>query len=214
MDHVKYHARFYASVGFGLAVWLLSFPLSASFRTAAAGDSFFLIYLLLAWIAGRRLTPDDLRAKAESDDEGITVIVIIALAAIALSLSSLVLVLRQSEGGAAQVAIAFAAVPLGWSTLHTILAFHYAHLYYGKSDKDGSQDAGGLAFPEGAKEPALLDFLYYAFVVGMTAQVSDVQTTGRDMRLATLVHAMVSFFFNTVIVALMVNAAVAGGKGL
>lgn len=62
----------------------------------------------------------------------------------------------------------------------------------------------GLDLPE-TDEPGILDFLYYSFVVGMTAQVSDVQATSRAMRRTTLTHGVVSFFFNTVILALTVN---------
>jgi uncharacterized membrane protein len=63
-------------------------------------------------------------------------------------------------------------------------------------------------FPGGA-EPGPWDFLYYAFVVGMTAQVSDVQVFDTKMRRATLGHGVVSFFFNTVLIAMAVNAVVA-----
>ncbi len=43
----------------------------------------------------------------------------------------------------------------------------------------------------------------------MTAQVSDVQVLSTKMRRATLGHALVSFFFNTAIIAMAVNAIVA-----
>ena len=67
-------------------------------------------------------------------------------------------------------------------------------------------DAGGLDFP-GTEEPDALDFLYYSLVVGMTAQVSDVQVRTSAMRRFTLAHGVVSFFFNTVLIALAVNVA-------
>jgi len=49
--------------------------------------------------------------------------------------------------------------------------------------------------------------LYYSFVVGMTTQVSDVQVLTTPMRRVTLVHSIISFFFNTVLLALAVNIA-------
>ena len=67
---------------------------------------------------------------------------------------------------------------------------------------------GALKFP-GSDEPGAIDFLYYSFVVGMTAQVSDVQVLTTPMRRATLVHSIVSFFFNTCLLAMAVNAVVA-----
>jgi hypothetical protein len=99
--------------------------------------------------------------------------------------------------------LAAAAVPLGWLTLHAMVAFHYAHLYYAPA---ASGDAGGLEFPR-TPEPGLWDFLYYAYVVGMTAQVSDVAVTGEAQRRITLAHGIFSFFYNTIILALAVNAA-------
>ena len=43
----------------------------------------------------------------------------------------------------------------------------------------------------------------------MTAQVSDVQVKTSVMRKAVLGHGVVSFFFNTVFIAMAVNAGVA-----
>ena len=101
--------------------------------------------------------------------------------------------------------MAVAGVPLGWLTLHTLAAFHYANLYY--APRPGGREAGGLDFP-GTKEPGPWDFLYFAFVIGMTAQVSDVAVRTAQMRRAALAHGVASFFYNTVILALAVNAAV------
>jgi uncharacterized membrane protein len=51
-----------------------------------------------------------------------------------------------------------------------------------------------------------MDFAYYSFVVGMTAQVSDVQVTSKRLRRLTLLHGLISFAFNTIILALTINA--------
>jgi uncharacterized membrane protein len=98
------------------------------------------------------------------------------------------------------------SVPLGWLTLHTVIAFHYAHLYYAAGPPKGGArtDARGLGFP-GAEEPTLWDFLYHSFVVGMTSQVSDVQVQSAEMRRLVLIHGVTSFFMNTVLLALAVN---------
>ncbi len=96
--------------------------------------------------------------------------------------------------------------PLGWLVLHTVMAFHYADIHY-FDDPGGADDEGDLKFP-GRGDPGVWDFLYYSFVVGMTAQVSDVQVRTTVMRRATLAHGVVSFFFNTVIIAMAVNAGV------
>ena len=101
-----------------------------------------------------------------------------------------------------RVVLAGLTVLGSWSLIHTVFAVHYAHLYYGPSN-------GGLIFPGGG-DPNYYDFLYYSFVVGMTCQVSDVQVAEPGMRRLTLVHGVLSFFFNTVVLALAVSV----GAGL
>ena len=92
-------------------------------------------------------------------------------------------------------------------SLHTVMAFHYASLHY-FDDPEVEGDERDLAFPGGG-DPGVWDFLYFSFVVGMTAQVSDVGVTTTAMRRAVMLHGMLSFFFNTVLIAMAVNAAVA-----
>lgn len=208
-DHFKHHGRFYLSAAFGIGVWLAAMRLDQPLRIVIAGNSFFLLFLASTGLLAPRLGPDDLRRRAAVQDEGIGIIVLVTIAAIALSLGSFAMLLNGSEPGGWHLIFAIVTVPLGWLTLHTVMAFHYAHLFYAEPEvRTGkSQGAGGLAFP-GEEEPAAIDFIYYSFVVGMTTQVSDVQATSREMRKVTLVHSVVSFFFNTVILALAVNVAV------
>jgi uncharacterized membrane protein len=207
-DHFRHHGRFYLAALCGLAVWLLLLPLDAmaDVHIPLAGVTFFLIYLVSSAILAAGHTTENLRRKADLEDEGIIAIVLITLAAIGLSIWSLVPLLGKNRESVWFLFPAIANVPLGWATLHTIMAFHYAHLFYsrGEASAGKGRDAGGLKFPE-TKEPSIRDFLYFSFVVGMTAQTSDVDVTSREMRTTTLVHGVVSFFFNTVILALAVN---------
>ena len=76
----------------------------------------------------------------------------------------------------------------------------YAHLFY----RDAPGGEGGLAFP-GPRKPDDFDFAYFAFTVGMCFQVSDVVVTSAQIRRAVLGHAVLSFAYNTVIVALVLN---------
>lgn len=207
--HLRHHWRFYASAVVGILLWLAMSRLAPSLRLVAAGDAAFVVYLLLVGaLVARRSTPEHLRRRAASEDEGIGVILVINAAAIVLSFYSIFAILDESEPGLLHLALAVAGVPLGWLTLHTVMAYHYAHLYYGQAKVDGGKhrDIGGLAFP-GERAPSALDFLYYSFVVGMTAQVSDVQVLTTAMRRVTLIHGVASFFFNAVILALAVNIA-------
>ena len=210
-DHFRHHGRFYLSVLSGVAVGLLPIGELVGIRISLAGATFFLIYLVSSAVLARSLTTEDLRKKATFEDEGIVVIFLVTLAAISLSLGSLVLLLSSDQRNGWLLVPAVVNVPLGWATLNTIMAFHYAHLFYARPNEKGVQarDTGGLEFPK-TKEPSVSDFAYFSFVVGMTAQTSDVDVTSREMRNTTLVHAVVSFFFNTVILALTVNV-VAGG---
>ncbi|WP_293553185.1 DUF1345 domain-containing protein [Parvibaculum sp.] len=156
-------------------------------------------------------TPERMRKRSDFEDEGIGVIALITLTAVSLSLGAIFEMLHGD--GAPKpllLALSLAGVPLGWFTFHTVMASHYGHLYYAADDSLKSRkDSRGLEFP-GTKEPGSWDFLYYSFVVGMTAQVSDVQVSNPDMRRATLFHSIVSFFYNTVLLALAVNVAVNG----
>jgi uncharacterized membrane protein len=95
------------------------------------------------------------------------------------------------------------ALALSWLFIQTVFTFRYAHGYYFE-EKQGEPDGPGLQFP-GGLDPDYFDFLYYVFVVGMTSQVSDVQVTSREMRRLTLVHGVLSFGFNMLILALSIN---------
>jgi uncharacterized membrane protein len=94
-------------------------------------------------------------------------------------------------------------VALSWAAVHTVFALHYAHEYY----RGGKP--GGLQFPSGDEheKPDYWDFVYFSFVIGMTAQVSDVGITNRTIRRTATAHGIASFVYNTALVALMVNIA-------
>ncbi|MGK9237004.1 DUF1345 domain-containing protein [Inquilinus limosus] len=194
----------------GLAFWsALGGRAGGPIAVVVAGDAFFGLYLAWTAVMTRHATPDTIRRRADIDDEGLPLIVLITVIAAGFSIASIFSLLNQAEGPATlHLVLAIVSVLLGWATLHTVFAFRYAHLYYGKAglERGRRRDARGLEFP-GDREPGVWDFLYYSFVVGMTAQVSDVQVTDSYMRRLTLGHGVLSFFFNTVILALAVNVA-------
>ena len=90
---------------------------------------------------------------------------------------------------------------LSWAFTHTIFALHYAHEFYGEATRKS-----GLQFP-GDGQPDYWDFVYFAFVIGMTFQVSDVAITNKSIRRMVVAHGALSFFFTTAIVAMTVNIA-------
>lgn len=213
-QHAAHHVRFYLSALVGAAVWIGASALEPPIRLVAAGDAFFVAYLAMMAVFARTVTVASVRRRASVEDEGIAVIVLMTLAVIGLSLWSIFAVVNQVEAaGPWHIALLVANVPLGWFTLHTLAAMHYQHVYYRRAAGSGRKrrDEGGLGFP-GADEPMVVEFLYYAFVIGMTGQVSDVEVRSTAMRRLTLVHGVVSFFFNTVILALAVNVAAGVGR--
>jgi uncharacterized membrane protein len=113
-----------------------------------------------------------------------------------------------SSGDAARHALlAIGTVICSWSLTHTIFTLRYAHLFYRHVRGQPADAAGsGLLFPE-EKHPDYLDFAYFSFVIGMTCQVSDVQVTARAIRRTAFLHGLLSFVFNTVILALSLNLA-------
>lgn len=210
--HATHHARFYIAAATGVLTWLLPDGLlHGPLRLIVAGDCFFLVYLVVTGFFMTRLTPERMRKRSDFEDEGIALIAVITLTAILLSLGAIFAMLHgEGEPKPLLLTVSLFGVPLGWLTFHTVMASHYAHLYYLPDEKGKKRaDAGGLEFP-GTKEPTSWDFLYYSFVVGMTAQVSDVPITDPDMRRMTLLHSIISFFYNTVLLALAVNVAVNG----
>jgi len=114
---------------------------------------------------------------------------------------SLVPDLRDLESieGASLAFTAALGVISAWGVLHTSYALHYAYLYY-----RSEESAGGLAFP-GEQSPDQQDFAYFAFTIGTTFAVSDVDVTNRAIRRAVLGHQILSFFYNTTILALVIN---------
>lgn len=203
-EHIVHHIRFYTAVALGAAVWTLTHRLAPELRLVAAGDAAFLFYLVTMTMLAGRLTPESMRERASYEDEGVVVIVMITLGAIALSMASIFAILNKEDSALYLLIFTILSVPLGWLTFHTVVAFHYMNLFYDRHE--GGKDAGGLNFP-GTPEPRAWDFLYYSFVVGMTAQVSDVQVESSKIRRVTLFHGIGSFFFNTVLLALAVNVA-------
>ena len=211
LGHLRHHGRFYLSGLLGLLVWVFShFVLDVpALGIVIAGSAFFVLYLILTAFFVPSLTPAQLRKRADFDDEGIALIALITLAAIAVSFVS-IFMLINGDGRMRlwHTVLCIASVPLGWLTLHAVMAFHYAHLFYTDDRVGGkkSKECGGLEFPD-TREPGIYDFLYFSYVIGMTAQTSDVAVTMQHMRRTTLVHGVISFFYNTAILAFAVNIA-------
>ena len=202
------HGRFLIALAVGLAAAVL-LPMETIDRTLAGGNLFFATYLVLSAHLAHRLTSADLRRDGTQDDEGGHVIVLLAVGAVVMCLWAVLATLAdKSNMGWTRPLLAIASVPLGWATLHMVMAFHYAWLFY--APNDAGRQRRGLDFPE-TPDPGPWDFIYFSMVLGMAAETSDVTIQSSGLRRIVVLHSILSFFFNTVILALAVNVAVLQG---
>ncbi len=197
------HVRFYGALAAGLAAAGMAFLFDPETAPLIGGDVFYLVFLILCVLLARQKAAD-LRRRARDEDEGIAVVLLI-LAVTTLFFFEAVFAAVNHKPGIEVLPVVLAGIGalLGWFVLHTSMAFHYADLHYFGDGRERD-----LEFP-GKGDPCPWDFLYFSFVVGMTAQVSDVQVKTIGMRRTVLWHSIVSFFCNTVFIAMAVNAAVA-----
>jgi uncharacterized membrane protein len=203
------HSPFYAAGLMGLLTLPVFLLIKPELAIESSAIVFFTLYL--GFMARRfpRITAERLKTSPERDDGPAVVIPLVSLLAIIAAVISLFNALNKgSSHSALEVSLAFLSVIGGWFTIHTMFAMHYAHRYWQYfAGEQGMGPRRGLGFPE-TEEPGGYEFLYFSFVIGMTAQTSDVSVTTTDMRRINLAHSIVSFFFNTVLVAAAVNAVI------
>lgn len=150
--------------------------------------------------------PATMRRQAKEQDTGRWTTLLSGVVLSAVVLGAVTTELNSSnKGGALAIAVAATTIILAWTFMNVLFSLHYAHGYYGEFGKPHQ----GLDFP-GDDEPDYWDFAYFAFTIGMTFQVSDVQITTRYLRRIGLMHSAIAFFFNVFIIAISVN--IAAGK--
>jgi uncharacterized membrane protein len=177
-------------------------------RILCAWDVVMISFLGLTWRLMLQATPAMMQRLAFKEDEGrLTISISIALAA---CISLVAVASIPHEKGLPTVimmmnlGISIATIVGSWLLVHTIFTQHYAHIYYQGDKTLDERKSSGLDFP-GEIEPDYWDFLYFSFVIGMTGQVSDVSVTSREMRQLSLLQGILSFFFNTTILAISIN---------
>ena len=191
-----------------LVVAAVPLPMGWEFRALLAWCAGLAVYLVLAWWLCLAFDAERTRERAQAQDEPNVVLVPMLLLTNAACVVAITVLMQHSRdlSGLERVfyiGLSALALAASWFFIQTIFAFHYAHRYYFE-EKQGEADGPGLKFP-GGLSPDYFDFLYYAHVVGMTSQVADVQVTSREMRHITLVHSVLSFGFNMLILALSIN---------
>jgi uncharacterized membrane protein len=182
----------------------------ASTQLIASWNTFAFCVLALEWLTILTTPQHKIRARAREQDLSrllIFVFVVVAACAALFAVGFLINLHKAEMRGhlTFHLLLTLTTVIFSWMLVHTVFGLRYAHAFYGDSD-DSSEDrhAGGLDFP-GARPPNYFDFAYFSFVIGMTCQVSDVQITSSQLRRLTLLHSVLSFGFNTVILALLIN---------
>ena len=170
-------------------------------------DAAGLTLLGLAWWQIYHETSVDTRKHAAKDDPGRRLVWLIVLLASTVSLFAAGFVMRKAHNIAPNQSAfclllggCLVAVIASWLLTHTAYTLRYAHLYY----RDDDEGEGGLEFP-GGNDPDGFDFAYFAFTLGMCFQTSDVAVTSHQIRRAVLAHALLSFLFNTAVLAVAVN---------
>ena len=219
MDGVARHQRAAAAFFLGLLCGLVAIPLLPHGHQGhhpshrRAWDIGVVVYLVLSGFLFTTERLDRMAEDAEAQEEGEWTVFWLTVAAVTFSFVAIIGEVRQYlEGHAAASArgqhVVLVAVTLfvSWLMTHTTFAFRYAHEFYEVDDDSTAGISGGLEFP-GEKQPDYLDFLYFSLVLGMTFQVSDVQITARKFRRMAIAHGLMSFMFNTIILALTVNIA-------
>jgi uncharacterized membrane protein len=192
------------SVVLGAVLGAVLLVARAPFVLAAlsAWDAGAALFLGIFWFVIVQKDAHETQRRAASEDPGRSAVYALVLLGSGASLLSAVALARSPDEPRKTllVALCLANVALSWSLTQAAFTLRYAHLYY-RDDDDG---VGGIDFP-GDAAPAYFDFAYLAFTVGMTFQVSDTAVSSAPIRRAVLLHAGLSFVYNTAIIAFVLN---------
>ncbi len=207
--------RLTSGIGLGLLAFVISSfmptDLEASSRAIVCWDLTCLWFIVLTLLHMRHQSQEDLKANVAAQDEGQGFIVTFVLIAAAASLYAVALELsfaKDAHGLAKdlRVGLAIGTVALSWFMTQLIFALHYAHEYYAPDMATPDEDdvIGGLNFP-GGQEPDNWDFVHFATVIGVASQTADIAFTKKRLRRIGTVHGIISFSFNTAVLALTIN---------
>ena len=190
----------------GVAPWLiLPERLHTEIRAVISWDCFAMVALASTWLTILTLQPSQIQSLAQREDPGRVVSLALVVLGAGASLLAVLVLLQESVSmrgveRTAAICLALSAVALAWLLIHTVFTLRYAHLYF-----DAPPSPPPLEFPGMAELPSYLDFCYFAFVIGMTAQTADVNIRAGNLRRTALLHGVLSFAFNTAVVALSIG---------
>jgi len=184
------------------------FEISAISRFIICWDIFAISMITLSWFLFFNTTAQQQPEIVKRQDDDIRVTFAIVLTAVCTSLIGAVLLIINTRESVFEkeirTVVTIAAITLSWILLHTIFTIRYAHLFHTLGKSKTGTTGHGIDFPN-SELPDYIDFAYFSFVIGMTFQVSDVTISSKMVRRYVLLHSLISFVFNTIIVALTVN---------
>lgn len=177
-------------------------------RIMIGWNVFSLCMIAITWITFGITDSGEIRTQVSiQDPKRFVVFTLVLIATIAsVCAVSLMVIAKNHQNNQPnwRIPVAIVGMVLSWILIHTIFTLRYAHIYYGNDIDNPTSHAGGLQFP-GDKRPEYYDFAYFSFVLGMTFQVSDVSVTSKSFRKLILFHSLISFAYNTIMIALVIN---------
>jgi uncharacterized membrane protein len=211
-DRPRMAAAIILGIVVGLALTYLPNDLRWSTRSILTWDSAAGCFIVLMTMMMCDCGIDRIQARAAAQDEGQGLTLVLAVTAATASILAIAveLSLAKEDHGwikPLRVGLAFATIALSWFFTHLIFALHYAHEYYAPDtcpDQDGHAERGGLGFP-GNEPPDYWDFVHFAVIIGVASQTADISFTSKPLRRIGTIHGVLSFVFNTVVLALTIN---------
>ena len=192
------------------ALYLLPHSLSPAMRDASAWCIGGLTYIGFAVQIMKSCDAAKIKQRAALQDESATVILVLIIMAVAASMAAIAGLLSEAKNANESakifyVATAAATIFISWFVMQVVFALHYAHEHYAPENLAGDK-SGGLVFPKD-ENPDYWDFLYFSTSIGAASQTADVSIASKSMRHLVTLHAIVAFFFNTMVLALAINTA-------
>lgn len=218
LRHILNHIRLVGACVLGVATYLaMPATLDGSSRFLIGWNVGIVAFLVLLGIMWARSTHDTMRERARTLDEGRHTVLVLTMAAALCSLVAIVFELfnlgrADSSIVALHVGLSLSTIVTSWTFVNVVFTEHYAHGYYLEPQgaeiraENRSPERRGLHFPD-QPQPDYLDFLYFAITIGVANQTADVEIVSRGMRRLVLIHSVISYFFNTIILALTINIA-------
>lgn len=174
-----------------------------SMRVLCGWDVGALSYIGMAAMVMRDTDPATMRRRATMYDEPQLSFVILTLCAVLASFLAIFLEFSAAKtaatGPVLPVALGAFTLAVSWTLTHTMFTMHYAHLHYGDGDA-----AGGIQRPEKG-DPNYTDLLYFSFLIGCATETSDFMSVKSGVRRFMILHSVVAYFFNVVIIALTIS---------